>query len=322
MRAITDLKVLDQLVMVNLAVHIWSASKKLRPVDLGNANLPPQELASLGSKKVCNPESLNIFRTLKAPAESILRQNGIKFIGGWTIPQDKLERIDKSLAAIKDEFNNSKRKFLQDYERVVEEWIKGHPEWAGIISNSVVSEDYVRSRLDFRWQIFRISVPAAAEGTQDSLEEEVRNLGNSLFQEISRSAAEIWKNCYEGKSEVSRKALSPLKAMHEKLMGLTFVEPRVISIASLIETAITNIPNKGPIAGASLLMLQGLVSLLRNPEEVVEHGQKMLEGQSASSVLDICLSRINSVSQTQPQIQTEGFDPFAPKPVLESCGLW
>ncbi len=37
-------------------------------------------------------------------------------------------------------------------------------------------------------------------------------------------AAEAWRYCYAGKTEITRKALSPLKAIHDKLMGLTFVE--------------------------------------------------------------------------------------------------
>lgn len=68
METITDINVLDQLLVVNLDAHIWSASRKLLPEDLGNTELPPDELASLGSKKICNPEEMNIFKTLKVPS--------------------------------------------------------------------------------------------------------------------------------------------------------------------------------------------------------------------------------------------------------------
>lgn len=108
----TDITVLDRLMVVNLDVHIWSASRKLDPHDLGNTELPPEELASLGSKKVCNPEELNIFRTLKTRAESILRQTGVRFLCGWAIPDEKLVEIDNALAVIRDDFNNAKEDFL------------------------------------------------------------------------------------------------------------------------------------------------------------------------------------------------------------------
>ena len=67
----SEVTVLDQLVVVNLDIHIWSARRKLMPLDLGNAELPPEDLASLGSKRICNPEELKHFTTLKARVVSL-----------------------------------------------------------------------------------------------------------------------------------------------------------------------------------------------------------------------------------------------------------
>lgn len=325
METVTDITVLDQLLIVNLDAHIWSASRKLLPEDLGNADLPPDELASLGSKRICNPEEINIFKTLKARAESLLRQNGIRFLNGWAIPQDRLNDIDNGLAVIRDDFNAAKENFLQRYEQAVREWIDSHPAWSGIIANSVVSEDYVRARLAFRWQVFRIVSPDVSGRTRDDLVDDVKNLGNTLYDEIAKSAAETWKNCYEGKTEVTRKALSPLKSMYDKLMGLTFVEPRVSAIASIISTALDSIPKRGPITGATLLMLQGLVSLLRNPRDIVEHGQKILEGQTAENVLS-AMTVIPPIApcaeDASDEIPYPNLGEISMVPALESCGLW
>lgn len=323
MQSVTDIAVLDRLLVVNLDVHIWSARKKLLPQDFGGASLPPEELASLGSKKVCDPDDLKKFATLKARATTLLERTGIRFLNGWTIPCDSQTEIDASLGAIRDEFNIAKTDFLRRYEQSVQEWIGRHPGWENIIQNSVVSEDYVRSRLDFKWQMFRIVMPETQ--SQDNLESDVKSLGDALYNEIAKDASEIWKNCYEGKAEVTRKALSPLKTMYDKLMGLTFIEPRVSPIASLIDSALNYIPAKGPITGATLLMLQGLVSLLRNPSEIVAHGQKMLDGEDAS---DILAGIVNT--PLPPCILDDasitGVDPVMPDfrdaPALDSCGLW
>lgn len=327
MQSVTDITVLDRLVVINLDVHIWSATKKLLPQDFGNASLPPEELASLGNKRVCNPEDLKIFATLKARAISILERAGIRFLNGWTVPSDKLENIDRGLVEVRDEFNTAKDAFLKRYEQSVQEWIKSHPGWQSIIANSIVSEDYVRSRLEFKWQVYRISLPEAASTLQDNLENDVKNLGGTLYDEIAKSATETWKNCYEGKVEVTRKALSPLKTMYDKLMGLTFVEPRVTPIASLINTALENIPKRGPISGATLLMLQGLVSLLRTPQDIVAHGQKILDGQSADSVLSAItaspqiLSGVNGTAENS-NVVLPNIGKLPVPPALESCGLW
>lgn len=323
MQTVTDIAALDQLVVFNLDVHIWSARKKLLPQDVGSAALPPEELASLGSKRVCNPDDLKMFTTLKARATSLLERAGIRFLNGWAIPLAKLDEIDRSLADIREEFNLAKQNFLNGYGRSVQDWIESHPQWGSIIANSVVSEDYVRSRLDFRWQIFRILPPRPDETMQDSLDEDVKNLGQSLYDEIAKSASEIWRKCYEGKVEVSRKALSPLKGLYDKLMGLAFVEPRVSSIATLIHTAISSIPQQGPICGGALLMLQGLTALLRNPQEIVEHGQKILDGQKADCILtEVMQSVPDFVPQIEDSPESEPDNAPCPVPALENYGLW
>lgn len=243
----------------------------------------------------------------------------------WAIPEARLAEIDQGLADIRNEFNFSKEEFLKRYEKTVEDWINSHPQWSGIIANSVVSEDYVRYRLDFKWQIFRVATPQENGCMRDNLDEDVQNLGNTLFDEIAKEGNEIWHKCYEGKTEITRKALSPLKSLYDKLMGLTFVEPRVTTVASLIKTAFESIPARGPIKGATLLMLQGLVCLLRMPKELLEHGQKILNGQMASDIL----SGISGITFNIQEASLESTEEQMPdlcldtqSPVLESCGLW
>jgi len=85
----TDIIVLDNLMALNLDVKIWTTHKKLPPADLGGAELPPEELASLGSKKIGDPKELRIFGTLKACAVNLLDRTGVRFLGGWGIPEDK-----------------------------------------------------------------------------------------------------------------------------------------------------------------------------------------------------------------------------------------
>ena len=94
--------------------------------------------------------------------------------------------------------------------------------------------------------------------------EEVSGLGGTLFSEVARSAEEIWRRVYEGKTEVTHKALSPLRTLHGKLTGMSFVEPHVAPVTDIIQAALKRIPVKGNITGPDLLMLQGLVCLLRD----------------------------------------------------------
>ena len=315
--------VLDHLVVVHLDFSIWSARKKLAPADLGGAALPPEDLASLGSKRICNPEDLRAFGTLKARAVSLLERNGIRFLNGWAIPETRMDAISVELAGIRDEFVKAKEDFLRRYDQSVQDWITQHPQWSGIIANSIVSEDYVRSRIGFRWQMFQIQSP---QGTlHDDLDAEVSGLGSTLFDEVAKSAAEAWHRCYAGKTEITRKALSPLKGIHDKLMGLTFVEPRVAPVAELLDTAFATIPKRGPVTGGVLVMLQGLVSLLQNPSALLEHGQKILEGRvQTQDVLATLVMPGTPEAPTLPECEEEEpqFDDAALPPVIASHGLW
>jgi hypothetical protein len=323
-----DITILDHLVVVNLNIHIWTARKKLTPADLGGATLTPDDLASLGSKRICNPDDLRIFGTLKARAVSLLDRNGIRFLGGWAIPETRMDAISIELAAIRDEFNTAKETFLQRYDESVRDWIAKHPQWGNIIAGSTVSQEYVRSRIDFRWQMFQVTTPAV-NTRKDDLQHDVDTLGMTLFGEVAKAAGEAWAKCYAGKTEITRKALSPLKTIYDKLIGLTFVEPRVAPVAELLETAFRSIPNRGVIAGSSLVMLQGLVSLLQNPKALVEHGQMILDGRKNShkvleslflqecadlAVVENETQEAESVMQAPPVVQ-------AP-PVIASHGLW
>ena len=332
----TEITALDRLVAVNLSIHIWSARKKLDPVDLGNANLPPEDLASLGSKKICDPEELRVFGTLKARAVNLLDRIGIRFLSGWAIPEPRIDEVAEGLAAIREEFDKEKEAFLDRYDRSIQEWIAKHPQWSSIIAGSIVSESYVRSKMSFRWQVFKVQMPAGNKSIPDTLHSDISGLGDTLFGEVAKAATETWHRCYAGKTEITRKALSPLKTIHDKLMGLTFIEPRVAPVAELLSTAFASIPRRGAIKDGTLIMLQGVVSLLRNPDALLEHGQMILEGnKQPNDILGGFLHNMPAAvnvaelisadegGEKQPKTK-KAAPPQEPAPVLaiESHGLW
>ncbi len=341
----SDIRILDNLLALNLDISLWSARRKMSAEDLGGAELPPEDLASLGSKRIADPESLRIFGTLKARAFNFLDRHGVRFMSGWAIPEDKAGDIVEELIHIREEFLKAKADFLADYDQSLETWIAKHKQWAGIIRNSVVGSDYVRARMDFRWQLYRVAPLDVHENqtavTEAGLAEEVTGLGGTLFSEVTRSAEEIWRRVYEGKTEVTHKALSPLRTLHGKLTGLSFVEPHVAPVAEIIEAALKRIPVKGTITGPDLLMLQGLVCMLKDSGTLVLHAQKLIEGYGPATVLDALLSGAGSSTSGEPsgvdnivdgQADEENSSDDAPvlpeipattpSPEIPSMGLW
>ena len=328
----TDIKVLDSLLALHLEVNIWTARKKLSPEDFDGAKLPPEDLASLGSKRVCDPETLRVFGTLKARAVSLLDRHGVRFLGGWAIPENQADSIVTELDQILQDFNAAKEDFLSRYDESVREWIAKHPGWEQIIFDSTVSADYVRSRMGFLWRLYRIVPPDPADPVMVGIKDEVEGLGQTLFGEVSKAATEAWHKCFAGKMEITRKALSPLRTIHQKLSGLSFVEPRVSPVADLIHTAFEHLPKRGKIEGANLIMLQGLVSLLRDTDALIEHGQKIMNGTTSTDVLAILVEGQREMPELDVQEElgiVPTVDDVPPifrdipmQPVLPSCGLW
>jgi len=328
----TDIKVLDSLLALHLEVNIWTARKKLSPEDFAGATLPPEDLASLGSKRVCDPEALRVFGTLKARAVSLLDRHGVRFLGGWAIPESQADAIVTELGQILQDFNTAKEDFLSRYDESVRDWIAKHAGWEQIIADSTVSADYVRSRMGFIWRLYRIVPPDPADPVMEGLKDEVVSLGQTLFGEVSKAATEAWHKCFAGKTEITRKALSPLRTIHQKLAGLSFVEPRVSPIADLIHTAFEHLPKRGRIEGANLLMLQGLVSLLRDTDALVEHGQKIMDGTTSKDLLSLLVEGQGEMPELDDQEEVgivAAVDDLPPifldipmQPVLPNCGLW
>ena len=80
-------EILSKLVVVSLSISLWTGRKKLSPEDLGLdfSKLPPEKLATLGSKKICDPEKLAVFSALKRRAERQCEAVGVRFLGGYAI---------------------------------------------------------------------------------------------------------------------------------------------------------------------------------------------------------------------------------------------
>ena len=339
MNTTTDMQVLDSLLALNLDISLWSARKKLQAEDFGGATLPPEDLASLGSKKIADPESLRIFSTLKSRAFNLLDRHGVRFMGGWAIPEAKADVVVRELMNIRDAFFQAKKDFLADYDRAIQAWVEKHDSWGDIIRNSTVSSAYVDARIDFRWQLYKVApIMQHADSTvvlEAGLAEEVTNLGNTLFAEISKEAADIWKRVYDGKAEVTHKALSPLRTLHSKLVGLAFIEPHILPAADIVQAALDRMPTKkGNIGGADLLLLQGVVSMLRDPDTLFEHAHKILAGDAPASVLaDLSdtssiaqVAEITDIAPNQPEQSAPTVAPSptsTPSPIaVPSFGLW
>jgi hypothetical protein len=268
----TDFTVLDRLVAVHLDVRIWSGRKKLTAEDLSlGAEVPPEDLVSLGSKRICDPEAIRVFHRLKHQAERLCLAGGVRFLGGFAIPEERAEAVAAGLDTLGEAFVAARRAFVADYGQVIEAWIARHPEWEAAIRRAVEPATRVAGRFDFRYQLIRVA-PAPVSG---DLEAAVEGLGDTLFAEVAEIARSLGES-FVGKDALSQRALATFRRIREKLGCLAFVDYRVQPVLETVEDWLARVPRSGPVTGALFNEGFGLMLLVSDAERMGAHGAGLL----------------------------------------------
>lgn len=259
----------DRIVLVMLGISIWSGRKKLKPEDLNlvGGEIPPEELVSLGSKRVCDPEPLKPFHRIKQSAERACLRVGTRFLGGYAVPQDYAEELATKLDALRAEFTAERTTFIDGYDRALEDWIAKLPEFEAPIRRAVEPANVVGGRLRFGYQLVEIK-PTEQPGT---LMEEVQELGNGIFAEVEQMARDL-EGSFEGKDKLHRRALGTFHRIREKLACLSFIDPRIQPVVDSIDDWFGRLPATAPIEGALFNEGMGLALLLSDAERMARHG--------------------------------------------------
>jgi hypothetical protein len=244
----TETSVLNNMAVVSLDIAIWSGRKKLRPEDFKNVadeQIPPERLASLGSKRIFNPEALAVFNTLKKRATRLLETVGTRFLGGFAVPEHQLTEVVQGLETLREAFLAAKSDFLDQYDAEVLHWIDQNPDWRHLIEREILTPAEVAKKFGFAVRVYRVNPPApsaaADEPVNRGLHEVLAGLGRGLFAEVAQEARELWRASFEGKPQVTQKALRPIRIIREKLSGLAFVDPLVYPAVVQIDATLTAI---------------------------------------------------------------------------------
>lgn len=275
--------ILERVVLVKVEANIYGARKKLKKKDLALADgskLPPEDLASLGSKRLLDPEQLTVFNRLKKEAERICLRVGTRFLGGFAIPNEAAAGITAELERIAQDFAEAKIEFLAGYDAAVTDWVVRHPEFAGIIEQAVDSVEFVSTRLSFDYLVVTVGLPEALPPEDVArLETKIGSMSEQMFYEISVEANQFIEQSLLGKDQVTRNALRPIRRMRDKLDGLVFLDYRVAPVVNTIDDLLARIPDKGAIAGGILQEILATAMLLADPDKTRRHGEGLLATQ-------------------------------------------
>jgi hypothetical protein len=243
----------------------------LTPEDLGLPadQLPPDTLVSLGEKQLINPVALREFSTLRSAARRQCLVIGTRFMGGYLIPAQKARLLLQKLSELEQQYNDKRAAFLARFDHLIQDWTaKQPPEWQKLIREALVPAEYVGERLSFAVQAVRLGKPEPEIVEHHGLDRAVSGLSGQLFHEIGVVAREALEKSFHGKREVTRRALSPFKAIRDKLEGLTFIDSRFRVVVREIDRLLAEIPPKQAIKGPMLQELSHFLSLAAQPDRI------------------------------------------------------
>jgi len=283
--------ILDQVVLVKVDATIYGARKKLNKEDLvlaDGSKLPPEDLASLGSKRLLDPDRLSVFNRLKKEAERICLRVGTRFLGGFIVPVTSAAQVTAELDRIAGDFAQARAEFLDGYDAAVQDWMVKHPEFAGIIEKAIDSVALVATRLAFDYLVVSVALPEQIPTQEvERLESKIGSLSDQMFHEIAVDANLLVEQSLLGKEQVTRNALRPIKRIRDKLDGLSFLDHRVAPVVTTIDDLLCKIPNRGSIEGGLMQEILATAMLLADPDKTRRHGEGLLAAQAPALQTDV-----------------------------------
>lgn len=278
-------KSVDGLVCIQLDVHIWSGRRHLDKTDLIHANrefakLPEKDLANLGSVKICDPDKIKKFQSLKNRADTILKRAGLPIVGAIGVPSTKFEQVAKELTDLQIEYGKLATEFVANFKTSVDEWklkhLMAHPEWERLFRD-LPTPEHVGGRLSFAFHPYRISAPVSGEDStlNGHFEKQIGGLKGELLKEVATEATAFVESLFatnNGVSEkrdfVTPKTLGPLRRAASKLDAFSFIDPEIGPLAGFLQDLLLEMPDEGRIDGQKLISLASVARLMMDQRSI------------------------------------------------------
>lgn len=270
----SNIKHLDSLCIVHADFDIWSGQTRLTAEDLklrADIDLPPEKLALLGSKKICDPARMKPFHRIKSRTRRLLEHYGLPFLNGVAVPVSSLDAILTQLDKIALEFEAERVAFLNTYDHAIEEWVKENPGYEELIRSGAMPREVVKERIGFDYQSFNIA-PVAADGTgasHDRLGKRLGGLSDDLFNEIVKEANTFYEERLKAKSELGRATRPTLKGLRDKVHGLCFLNQAFRPLVGLLD-GVLNVYDQsaGKIVAPDLYQVTSAVLIMCSREKI------------------------------------------------------
>jgi len=229
---------LQSLSVIHVDFDIWSGQTRLTAADLKlgeGGKIPPEKIAQLGSKKICDPAKLKGFHRLKTETRRLLLRCGMPFMNGFAVPLSKADEMGRKLSDIRLQFNQLKQEFINGYNQVVDEWCQENPEYEQAIRTGTLPRETVEKRIGFEYQVFRIQPVNEDEASTQGLNRKVQCLGDDLIDEVVQEANRFYLERLAGRNQCAVTTRQTLRNIRDKVDGLSFLNSAFTPLVRLLD---------------------------------------------------------------------------------------
>lgn len=260
------MEVLDQTVWIHINYRTWQGKKTLTRAELNRYSdpdkTPPEDLITPGTKAIADPEKLKRINSLGKRIHRECEKVCIKAFGAYGTSIEAGEKLLARLSDMQDEHQAMISDYLSSYEQSTAEWIAEHPEWEEWLRNSQLSRGDIENRFKFDYQAYKISSGGQGALMNDGLQQEENGLLGQLLSEIEKMANDAWVTSFENRDKTGQKSLSPIRTIINKLQTLSYISGKVNVLIKRAQDVLGALPKTGPIEGADLSSVCGLLNLL------------------------------------------------------------
>lgn len=224
-----------------------------------------------GSVRYIDSVYLRPFQAARVAAMKACRNVGTRFLGNWAIPNHELTCVIARLEAIAGDVKLAKDKLLAEYSMALDEWQYQHPEVIPY-KDRFPKIGYITDHVGIEvaaWKMVTEQNPVISSNSkiQDGVTSAVKGLPAGVLVEIAQDVTETWK---PGRDKASSRIKNLLVRVIKKLNTLSFLGGNLGRIASMTERVLQGLPQEGNIEGDDFVVLSGLLSMLSNPEQMVQ----------------------------------------------------
>lgn len=271
--------ILARIFCVRLEYHLYTGRKRLTVEDLRNVDpsqVPPQHLASLGSKQICDRKEIQHFQSVFRRAERLCTEHGTRFMDVfYAMSAAQFEDLRPELDRLRAEIERLAQSFASRFQAIIEAWRAQHPDWRRILEMDSIAPKDLAQRFSLRYHVCHV---AAVEGQAATMTHAVSGLTDALFADLAILAATMYTESLTGGDKTGQWAVKRLSKARDKLDALSFVDARIGNVVAHMDASLASLPAQGPITGQAFNALIGLVSLLMDRDRLLHFAEACAAG--------------------------------------------